>query len=138
MALADEIQIDFLILGDYAEVLGGKLYLMGGAWDRIAIRDPAQPLRFSVALAILVPWVATNQTHTLRVTLEDADGVEQGMFIESTFVTGRPPELRPGTTQRVLLAVNSLGAAPPAGDYALVASVDGDERRRVGFVVVQS
>jgi len=132
----DELQVDFLILADYAEVIGGKLYLMGGAWDRITVHDPAQPMRFSIALGILVPWTATNQNHELRVTIEDADGVQQGVLVESSFVTGRPPELRPGSTQRVVVAVNSLGTAPPPAEYGIVAAVDGEVRRRVAFNIV--
>lgn len=132
----DEPLVDFLILADYGEVLGGKLYLMGGAWDRITVRDTTQPLRFCVALGLLVPWNATNQPHTFRVTLEDADGKPHGTLVESSFVTGRPPELSPGSNQRVVMAVNSLSSAPPAGEYAVVATVDGEERRRVAFTVL--
>jgi len=136
MALDEGPSVDFLLLADYAEVIGGKLYLMGGAWDRITVHDPAQPVRFSIALGILVPWTATNQTHALRVTLENVDGQEQGALVESSFVTGRPPELRPGSTQRVVLAVNSLGSPPPAGEYAIVAFIDGEPRHRVAFSVI--
>jgi hypothetical protein len=136
--MEESTQVDFLILADYGEVLGGKLYLMGGAWDRMGVRDPTQPMRFCIALGMLVPWNATNQPHTFRVTLEDADGQLQGTLVESSFVTGRPPELAPGSTQRVLVAVNSLSAPPPAGEYAVVASIDGQERRRVSFAVVYS
>jgi hypothetical protein len=34
------------------------------------------------------------------------------------------------------MAVNSLAPAPPAGEYAVVATIDGEERRRVGFSVL--
>jgi len=138
MALDDGLQVDFLILADYAEAVNGKLYLMGGAWDRIGVRDAGQPMRFGVAVGVLVPWTATNQNHVLRLTLEDMDGTEHGVVVESTFVTGRPPELRPGSNQRVLLAVNTLMPPPAPAEYALVASVDGDERRRVVFTVIQA
>jgi hypothetical protein len=95
-------------------------------------------MRFGVAFGVLVPWNATNQNHVLRATIEDADGNQQGMLMESTFIAGRPPELRPGSTQRVLVAVNTLATPPPAGEYALVASIDGQERRRVSFTVMQA
>ena len=138
MASTESSEIDFVILADFVEVIGGKLYLMGGAWDRINVRDAAQPLRFGVALGVLVPWNGTNQNHSLTAAIQDADGNQQGMLMESTFVAGRPPEWRPGSTQRVLVAVNTLAAPPPAGEYSLVASIDGQERRRVNFTVVQA
>jgi hypothetical protein len=132
----DELQVDFLILADFAEVIGGKLYLMGGAWDRITVQDPSAPMRFSVSLGILIPWTATNQNHTLRVTIEDADGAQQGVLLESTFVTGRPPDLPPGATQRIVAAVNSLGSALPPSEYSISASINGETLRRVTFRVV--
>jgi hypothetical protein len=132
----DELQVDFLILADFAEVIGGKLYLMGGAWDRITVQDPSAPMRFSVALGILIPWTATNQTHALRVTIEDADGAQQGVLMESSFVTGRPPELPPGATQRIVAAVNSLGSALPPAEYSISAAINGEVARRVSFRVI--
>lgn len=138
MALDDGLQVDFLILADYAEAVNGKLYLMGGAWDRIAVQNANQPMRFGVAIGILVPWTATNQNHTLRLTFEDTDGTALGVLIETTFVTGRAPELPPGSNQRLVLAVNTLTAPPPAAEYSLVASINGEERRRVTFTVVQA
>ena len=35
----EHVEIDFMLLADKAEVLGGKLYMMGGAWDRLTIND---------------------------------------------------------------------------------------------------
>ena len=33
--LPEQVEVDFLQLADRAEVLEGKLYMMGGAWDRL-------------------------------------------------------------------------------------------------------
>lgn len=137
MSVDSTPEVDFLLLADYAEVIGGKLYLMGGAWDRLTVRDANQPMRFGVAVGVLVPWSGTNQTYQLRIAIQDADGQERAMLVESSFVTGRPPDLRPGSRQRVLVAVNSIAPPPPAGEYAVVASIDGQERHRVSFAVLQ-
>jgi len=38
------MQLDFLILADRAEAVNGKLYLLGGAWDRLGLTSlPGQP-----------------------------------------------------------------------------------------------
>ena len=138
MELSDAPRVEFLILADYAEVIAGKLYVVGGAWDRIAVRDTSQPMRFGVAVGVLVPWNATNQSNVLNVTIEDLDGHQHATLLQSNFITGRPPELKPGATQRVVMAMNALLAPPPAGEYALVASIDGEERHRVAFTVIQA
>jgi hypothetical protein len=124
--------IDFLLIADRAEVVNGKLYLMGGAWDHITITDLSQPVTFSVALGILIPWNATNEMHRMRLVVEDADG---GMLAElqGELVAGRPPHLTAGSPQRVLFAAGVGVLLPRAGTYAIVAYLDNEESRRSIF-----
>ena len=57
----EQVEIDFLLLADRAEVLNGKLYLMGGAWDRRQIRDIDSPVSLTIVVGVLVPWNLTNE-----------------------------------------------------------------------------
>ena len=72
--MLDQVEVDFLILADLAEVLNGKLYMMGGAWDRRHFRDIAAPVPLTIVVGVLVPWNLTNEPHRLRIRLEDEDG----------------------------------------------------------------
>lgn len=131
-----ELSIDFLFLADRAEVVNGKLYAMGAAWERVGVTDFAQPLTISFALGVLVPWNATNRPHIVALTIHDADGKPLGFRVEANFVTGRPPNLN-GETQRVLLAVPTAGVLLPGpGSYVLSAAVDGMEAKSVRFSAV--
>src|SRR5690348_12556936 len=96
--------IDFLILADRAEALNGKLYMMGGGWDVLAPPKAGEPVSFSVALGILVPWLATNIDHRCIVQLEDADG-RKLVDLNFNFKTGRPPNMEQGAPQRVMVAL---------------------------------
>lgn len=127
--LGDRPHFDFVILADRAEVLGGKLYVMGGGWDRANVRDWNQPLLMAIALGILVPWNATNEQHHVRLWFEDADGGHISPQIDTGFRTGRPPHLDSGATQRIMLAINTSLKLPGKGDYRLVAELDTGERR---------
>lgn len=133
----ERVEVDFLMLADRAETVGGKLYMLGGAWDRYTVADFAQPVPISVALGILVPWAATNVEHRLSLTIRDADGRELPSFrVESTFITGRPPHVT-AETQRVLLAVPAgVVTLPGPGRYVLAAAIDGIEAKTVGFTAV--
>jgi hypothetical protein len=127
------IEVDFLLLADRAEAINGKLYMLGGAWDRIGVGDFGQPLGISIALGVLVPWTQTNMSHTVALTIRDADGQPLDFRIEASFVTGRPPFLS-GETQRVLLAIPAASVLLPGpGGYVLVAEVDGVESKIVRF-----
>jgi hypothetical protein len=127
------IEVDFLLVADRAEVINGKLYAMGAAWDRIGVADFSKPMPLSVAVGVLVPWTATNQPHVVTLTLRDADGVPVEFRVEANFVTGRPPFLN-GEVQRVLLAIPGASVLLPGpGNYVLAAAVDGVEMKVVRF-----
>jgi hypothetical protein len=125
--------IEFLILADRAEAVNGKLYMMGGGWDVLAPPSLSGPASFSVALGILVPWLATNTDHRCAVRLEDADGK---LLLEMTvdFRTGRPSTMEHGASQRVMIALPINVVFPATGRYAVLATI-GDQERRAGFQV---
>jgi hypothetical protein len=126
-------EIDFLILADRAEAVNGKLYMMGGGWDAIGIAGPDQHSQFTAAIALLVPWNATNVEHTCAVRVEDADGAAL-LRVAIAVKTGRPPGLPDGAAQRVMAAlpINVTFARP--GPHVVVASV-GEMEKRVPFYV---
>jgi hypothetical protein len=103
--MADSIETDFLILADAAQVQGEKLYLLGGGWSLIWVKEfPAQH-QMAVAAGILIPWMETNTRHQFKVQVRAEDGSMFGE-ISGEFEQGRPPGLPPGTTQRVMLSMN--------------------------------
>lgn len=128
--------VDFLILADRAEVVNGKLYVMGGAWDRIFAQDLQVPSMISLAIGILVPWLATNQQHAARIVVEDEDGASVGFQADVGFNTGRPAGAEVGETQRVILALPSVSLTfPRYGRFYVQAYINGTQAKRVAFQV---
>ncbi|WP_424446185.1 DUF6941 family protein [Microbacterium sp. CH-015] len=75
---------------------------MGGGFSRLFQVRPT--FDFSVAAKLLVPWVQTNERHTLILELRDSDGNvvrvgEEGreVRVEGQIEVGRPPGLPQGT-----------------------------------------
>ncbi|HEV8634974.1 MAG TPA: hypothetical protein VG370_12130 [Chloroflexota bacterium] len=131
--------IEFLILADRAEAINGKLYLMGGAWDRTFVQDFGQPVPLSFALSVQVPWVATNQPHTIEITIEDLDRRQSVDFeMRAEFVAGRPAWARVGQPQRVILTIPGAAVMlKEPGEYQIVAKINGGETEsRVAFHAV--
>ena len=126
--------IDFLIIADRAEAINGKLYMMGGAWEHISIADPSQPITFSIAMGILIPWNATNERHRMRLAVQDADGAT---VAELDGELGRRPPAALGRGQRAAAAVCDdlrRDRAPP-GAFAVIAYLNEQECRRTSFNV---
>jgi len=119
-----------LLLADWAEVLNGKLYVMGGGWTETG----PQPVPAALAAILEVPWDETNRKHTVKFQLTDGDEQPvsvagpmgaQRVEVAAEFEIGRPPGSTPGTSFNVPMALN-LGALPlsPGKVYVWRCSID--------------
>lgn len=122
---AQEVQVKVMMLADSAQAVGGKLYILGGGFDRINMPSVPFNHRFDLAMLIEVPWGATNQPYQIVVEMLDADGEPMGYRVDATMETGRPPGTRQGTSLTVPIAVPVVADFPSPGRYVLRASVNG-------------
>lgn len=130
------IDIDFLLLADWAEVLGGKLYLQGGCWDQLIVGTSFPHTRnIGISVGLRVPWNATNQRWTATIRVVNEDTQETPISVQGEGETGRPAGLPAGADQFVTIAVNGVLTLAGPGSFMVIASVDGDEKRRKGFRV---
>jgi hypothetical protein len=129
------MDVEWLILADYAQIIGNKLYAQGGGWDKLTVNSnfPVQQ-RVGLAASFVVPWDETNQRHAVVIEVQTDDGASVAK-IESQLEVGRPAGHPPGQEQRAQLAGN-LTLNLNAGTYAIVATIEGVERRRIRFNVV--
>ena len=68
------MDVEWLILADAAQVTGGKLYLIGGGWDKVTANKFPHPQSMSIAVSFRVPWTETNERHSFEVEIAGADG----------------------------------------------------------------
>ena len=106
-----------LLLCDYAQEVGGKLYILGGGWSIYR----GSPVTMGLAVKIAVPWDEANIPHDFaaRLVTEDggdpvlpkAEGGAEPMRLEfqGRFETGRPPGLPPGSELDAPFVVNIAG-----------------------------
>ena len=130
-----QVEIDFMLLADAAQAVGGKMYVMGGGWTHVLVPQfPGYaPAPFSVAVGITVPYHLTNRRFAFGLELVDSDGTRVGDVLTAEMEQGRPPGLRPGTGQAILLAVNVHPEFPSEGRYRYQATIDGEPVRAVPF-----
>lgn len=135
------MQVEWLILADAAQVVGGKLYLLGGGWDQIIV-NRAFPIdqRMALALGINVPWNETNQKHNLEVEIVSEDVATEEtkslMKMGGQFEIGRPAGIRQGQEQRFQMAMDMTLKIATAGTKTVIARIEGQEAKRVVFNVV--
>lgn len=132
------MEVDYLLVADAAEAINGKHYIHGGGFDTImAFNVPATHARLGIAARFLIDWNETNQPFDVKFDILNADGKSiLPRPFEGKINVGRPVTAQPGDAQAASLALNLVGLMfPTFGDYAITASVNGIEKRRVPFHV---
>ena len=135
------MEVEWLILADSAQVVGNKLYLLGGGWDRLTVNTGfPTDRRIAVALAVKVSWNETNQKHTFEVEVASEDPTTEEpkslMKIAGQFEVGRPAGIPQGQDQRVQLAIDLNLKIEAPGTKVIIARIEGQEMRRIRFAVV--
>ncbi len=130
------MEVEWLILCDAAQVVGGKLYLLGGGWDvlNVAGAFPTQQ-RLTIAAAFNVPWTETNRRHEVLIEIADEDGAGLGT-IQGQVELGRPPGLPEGSDQRAQLSAEVAVTFARPATFSIIARVNGQEGKRLSFRVV--
>jgi hypothetical protein len=135
------VEIEWLILADSAQVVGNKLYLMGGGWDRLNVnKDFPFDQRCAIAVAIKIPWNETNTKHVFEIEVlgEDPATEEPKSIakIGGQFEVGRPAGIAAGQEQRIQMAIDMGLRFEGPGIKTVIARVDGNELRRLLFTVI--
>jgi hypothetical protein len=121
-------EIDYLLIADRAEVVNGKLYLMGGSFDRLQPPNFPFQLMLGIAVGIRVPLSETDDTHRLHVELMRSEN-ERLLEMKADVQTGRPPGAQ-GMDLLIPMAFNGAVRILGPGTLTLKASVDDREPRR--------
>lgn len=123
-----------MLLCDAAQVVDGKLYILGGGWSMTG----PDPVPSAIALKIDVDWHEVDRPHRWELFLEDADGrpvlmeTPQGtqvpVEVSNEFTVTQPPGLPAGSPIDFAVAVN-LGPIPlEAGTrYKWRLTIDGED-----------
>ena len=132
--VGDSVNIDYLILADWAEVINGKIYVQGGGWTTINAHEPL-PVSRTIAIAVSprVEWHETNVPHDLVIRILREEGQAELARIDARFEVGRSAGLPQGSSQPHPIAVNLPLTFERSGEYEVRASIDGEEVTTLAF-----
>jgi hypothetical protein len=127
-----------MVLCDSAQAVGGKLYILGGGWSILTMREPTANMSLAVKLAI--PWSRANERLAVAALLitDQGDQVEfegEPVRAEGEIEAGRPPGLRHGTPLDAAFVLNFQGLPLAAGGYVWELRVNDTMVARAPFQV---
>ncbi len=135
------MEVEWLILADSVQVVGNKLYVLGGGWDVLkANKDFPFIQPCGVAFAVQVPWNDTNDKHSFEIEVQSEDqSTEEPKSMAKLggqLEVGRPPGIPRGQPQRIQLGINlGLNIEGP-GTKIIIGRIDGEESKRITFNVL--
>ncbi len=129
-----------VLLCDAAQMVGGKLYILGGGWSRVL---GLGPLNMALAVYLKVPWHEANRAMPLRIDLVTEDGQpvpagegQGGIRVEGQVEVGRPPGLRQGTELDTAFVIPINGMALRPAVYRWNVNIDGQLVETITFEVL--
>jgi len=143
-----------IMLCDYAQVHGGKLYATGAAISMVppVDRKPPHAISLYAAIIVTVPWQSHDQLHKVTVSLVDEQGAkvriaqplagaqtdpdDEGSLV-ARFVAGRSPIMQAGDETLLAVAVPLSVTVPRLGAYQAIVQVDDTELAAARFRVIQ-
>jgi len=118
------MKIDYALLADAAQAVGGKIFILGGGWN--VFRAPNYPAMVPLAVAIGVSF-APNELGTkypLAMVVADEAGVPIAPQVNFEIETGQiAPDVPTGVATKVPVAFNIGLMVPRPGRYGLVVSI---------------
>jgi hypothetical protein len=132
------MELTTAMLADGAHQVGGKLYVLGGQWDRLTVASfPAHHPTMALVLVIRVEYTEALRMIDLVVDLT-LDGESRDIGARARFETGHAPGSAHGAPSFVPVAIpfNNVAFAAP-GRYEWVITADGAELGHIPLEVAQ-
>ena len=115
------MKIDYAILADAAQAVGGKIFILGGGWN--VFRSPSFPAPVQLALAIGIGFTSNEigGKHPLKIVIADEAGVPVVPELNGQIETGQPaPDLPQTLPVKVPVVWNVSLNVPRPGKYGIV------------------
>ena len=118
------MKIEYAVLADAAQAVGGKIFILGGGWNVFRSASYPAPVQLAVAIGLGFASNEIGIRYPLKIVIADEAGVPVVPEFNGQIETGQPaPDLPKGLPVKVPLAWNVSLAVPRPGKYGIVVTV---------------
>lgn len=131
------MRVDSFYLADRAQIVDGKLYVLGGGWNYLNLAGPHAQVEFMALVGrVLVPFESAEGEIDLQIRLEHSEVALDGPQFRLLLRPGRSAQLRRSVETATPFVIDVLGLNFPwDGEYAFVMSHAEKEVARTRFQV---
>jgi hypothetical protein len=131
------MRVDSFYLADRAQIVDGKLYVLGGGWNYLNLAGPNSPVEFMALVGrVLVPFERAENEIDLHIRLEYAEVALDGPQFRLLLRPGRSAQQRRSVETATPFVIDVLGLSFPwEGEYAFVMRHAESEVARTRFQV---
>jgi hypothetical protein len=127
------MKIDYALLADAAQAVGGKIFVLGGGWNVFRSANYPAPVQFAVAIGIGFEASEIGVRYPVKIVIADEAGIPVVPEMSGQIETGQlAPDFPKGLAVKLPVAWNVNFAVPRAGRYAIVVTV-GSVRADLSF-----
>ncbi len=118
------MKIDYAVLADAAQAVGGKIFILGGGWNVYRSANYPAPVQLAVAVGLGFSGNEIGGRYPLKIVIADEAGVPVVPELNGQIETGQlAPDLPPGLPVKVPVAWNVSFGVPRPGKYTIVVTV---------------
>jgi hypothetical protein len=118
------MKIDYAVLADAAQAVGGKIFILGGGWNVFRSANYPAPVQLAIAIGLGFASNEIGVRYPLKIVIADEAGVPVVPELNGQIETGQfAPDLPQGLPVKVPVAWNVNFAVPRPGKYVIVVTV---------------
>jgi hypothetical protein len=115
------MKIEYALLADAAQAVGGKIYVLGGGWNMFRSPSFPAPVQLAIAIGLGFTFNEIGIKYPLNVVIADETGVPIVPEMKGQVETGQPAADVPKTASvKIPVAININMSLPHAGTYGIV------------------
>ena len=115
------MKIEYALLADAAQAVGGKVYILGGGWNLFRAPNFPAPVQLAIAVGLGFTSDEVGIQFPLNVVIADEAGVPVVPEMKGQVETGQPaPDVPKTASVKIPVAINISLSLPHPGTYGIV------------------
>ena len=118
------MKIEYAILADAAQAVGGKIFILGGGWNVFRAANYPAPVQLAIAAGFAFAGGEVGRQYPLKIVIADETGTAIVPELSGQIDTGQlAPEVPQGLPIKIPMAWNVNFAVPRPGRYQIIISI---------------